>query len=354
VRLSALVREAAAGIRSGTSRAGFLFLAMLAANFAYIGLDGAELTRIEERYLQYTQHGGTTFQTTAVGGINGATCERLNEARGVVAAAALRFDRRVFPLTLPRTPFDVVSATPSFIAQIEVVEQNPSSDGGVFVEESLAERLGVGVGDEILTTPGGGLRVIGIHRLGWDDPILTNAFIEVVLPTGPFDRCLVRLESPGVDGRLLSLMAAETQSAPVVSTLNPNLGDAPNFSLLVVGRSTSPLLYLPAAIGLAVSLSIVIRRSLELSTTANFGVRRVDMVAILLLEAFGVACLTALAVLGPWLLVGVSLQTPMFRQFLDAQVISAIILGTAGMLAGPLAASFFIARKRYLRAFRLR
>ncbi|HEY7469268.1 MAG TPA: hypothetical protein VIC07_07065 [Acidimicrobiia bacterium] len=355
MRFSTMLREAIAGVRSGTSRAGIIFVALVVTCIAYLALDGADLVRIESRYLAFTEQGGTTFQATAPGEINGVTCEDLNAASGVSAASALRFDHRVLPAVLPGTPFDVVSVSPSFVDQLSSLNTEGSGlREGVLVDKALAERFGVGVGDRVPTTTGTDLLVAGVFQLGWEDPILVNAFIEIVSPIEPFDRCLVRMSSPGVDGSFLAILPAAGRDGPTISTLNPGLGDPPDFLELVTSRTASFLRFLPAALGLAISLAIMARRSLEMSVMVNFGVNRRDIIGTSMLENLLMVPLIVLTVVGPWWSLRSLLQTDGFRAFFDAEMLRTLALSVVGITLGPLLAAPMIARSRFLRAFRLR
>ncbi|WP_454295244.1 hypothetical protein [Salana multivorans] len=292
MRLSAILREARAGLASATSRVVATLGAALVLVLVTTGVDCLVTAQSVSRAVEFQARGGTVQVVSAPGAIDGRRCEGLSQLDGVSSAGALSYvdGRRARAITLPDAPFAVPRVTPAFAS---VLGGTPTIDPGVVLSSEVAEAADLVPGDVLHLTVEGSTststRVASVlvsptdaHRAG-----LGYSVLEVVPPSGSFDECWVDVWPPNPDLRPL-LFLAVTEGAvnetPIVEPLVPRLGDGTEVMSAYLERTTrnAPGLLLAGALILGF-LSVRLRRT-ELSSARHAGVAAVDLLAIVLIE----------------------------------------------------------------------
>ena len=90
MRLKAVLRETWRNVATGTSRCALISLLLSICAVACMCADLTQMTGLIGDARKWKESGASTYAITLQGGIDGAACEGLRSANGVLGAAALR------------------------------------------------------------------------------------------------------------------------------------------------------------------------------------------------------------------------------------------------------------------------
>ena len=90
MRLKAVLRETWRNVATGTSRCALIWLLLSICAVACMCADLTQMTGLIGDAWKWKESGASTYAITLQGGIDGAACEGLRSANGVLGAAALR------------------------------------------------------------------------------------------------------------------------------------------------------------------------------------------------------------------------------------------------------------------------
>ncbi|MCM6763175.1 hypothetical protein NB037_12175 [Rathayibacter sp. ZW T2_19] len=290
MRASAILREAFRGVVSGTSRA-LLTAVVLSAVVLPVQIADLTLTRsLVEEARSYRDSGASVQTVVAAGRIDGAACSALGALPSVRAAGAVRAaPHELVAAVLPRSPLPLLEVTGGFP---EVVRASTRPSAGLVLSDGAVLALGLDRG-EVALTEGGVAHVRGSYS--WPDDGRRTGFgfaaLAVSPPGAPFDECWVDVWPQSE--RIRALLLTTVQSAgggprdpsPVLAPLNSSRGDVFDGGTRYAGRITLLAPPLAGLLALAAGAAVAGLRRLELASALHSGVRRVELLAVLMLEA---------------------------------------------------------------------
>lgn len=291
MRLAALWREIVRDILSGTSK--LVWFALVTA-VLLSGLCTAELLSARA-YLaaaeEFQAAGASTLTITAPGRVDAAACDALSSVPGIAASGAISVQQsKLTAAALPSAPMMHYVASPGFAA---VLSAGDTSAGGVLASSEVVKTLGLRVGDTIELSDSAS-RVSGSYDypsdgrragLGW-------AVIEVS-DKAIFDECWITAWPITADVRSsLLLVLSGTQSAgtsdpPQIAQLNASLGQTFTGSTQFEQRITRLSAIVAAGICFMTGWFSVRIRRLQFASNLHAGLRRLDFVALVLVETLG-------------------------------------------------------------------
>ena len=297
MRFSAIVREALANILSGTSRAIVYFCLALVVCGGLVLADALSVRGLIDEAVRYQQVGASTRTVIAPGRIDGAACEALRRADGVLEAGAVR--KRVKEYSLPAVPNSPVpgyDVTPSF----PLAPAGPSS--GLLISSEVADMLRLAPGDGF-AVDADEANVAGVfdypldgRRAGFGWSILA-----VVPERGIFDECWVKVwpENEDLRTQLLQIVLPARgdakADAPEISQLNQTLGRSFTGRNRFDDRITRFAVPLVFAAGFGAAFLAVRTRRLEVASNMHAGARKrsilIQLTVEMLVWAFPVAVL---------------------------------------------------------------
>jgi hypothetical protein len=227
MRASALLRDVARNVRSGTARVG-LFFSVAAAMLCLIVL--AELLSVSttvRQAVEYRESGAAVATLALPQRIDGRACEALGRAPNVIAAGAMRESAPVTSSVFPSSPLRQYQATSSFAAVLRSTDEGRGAYFSREVAESVGERSVLIAGEMVPMRGSFGYPSDGRRAgFGWAMLSPTRAV------DGPFDECWVQMWPERSDIRQLLLTTLTPVSAtapneePVISQLNTKFGAA--------------------------------------------------------------------------------------------------------------------------------
>jgi len=286
MRFSAIVREALANILSGTTRAVVYFSFVLLVCGGLVLADALSVRGLIDEAERYQQVGASTLTVNAAGRIDGAACDALRGADGVLEAGAVRKRVKEHSLAaVPNSPVPGYEVTPSF----PLASAWPSA--GLLVSSEVAEMLRLAPGDGF-AVEGDEARVAGVfdypldgRRAGFGWSILA-----LVPEKGVFDECWVKVwpENEELRTQLLQIVAPapgdQKDSAPEITQLNQTLGRSftgrERFESRIT-RFAGPLVF---AAGFGAAFLAVRTRRLEVASNLHAGARKRSILIQLTIE----------------------------------------------------------------------
>lgn len=295
MRLRAINREAWRDIATGAS--GILGLVLVLAVVAAVlaCLDGVATGQIYQAIERYSAAGADIKIVRAPDRIDPVTCDQFRNRDDVSGAGAIRDIDSTRLLAAPNVALTTYEVSLGFSTLLVLEGDNT----GIMVSEGLASQLGLRIGDEVVTADGSA-RLTGIFiwnedgrdaRLGYS--ILTATTL------GAFDECWARIE-PGhgqaYNTELLTTAVVSQSDSGLAEygQVNNALGQDIKPSSMVNDRVTRPAPLIAAIAGLMLGIFAVGRRRLVWASNLHAGASRVDIVAIIALEALVHACLAAI------------------------------------------------------------
>ncbi|GAA1953827.1 hypothetical protein GCM10009717_19680 [Agromyces allii] len=287
MRVREIATEAWRNVWTGASRTALLggMLAVFAVSLVIA--DGIAIRASLDDAYAYRQSGASTKTITAVGAIDSRECGAIAVAEGVRGAGAIRkASDPLRPLALPAGSIPVYEVTSSFAALVAA----PTEATGIYLAASVAQRLGVGVGDEIPLTVGSA-HIAGIYN--WpDDGRRSDLGYAALLPVtadGVFDECWAEAwpEPPALPTALRATVMPErvdSSNSPEGGAVNKTFGTQFRGEERYEARVTSFAPYFAVLVSALLTAFAIWLRRLELAAALHVGVRRVDLLATILIE----------------------------------------------------------------------
>jgi hypothetical protein len=210
-----IVREAWRDFVSGTTR-GLVALAVFALVVAALGgVAVRSVVGLTQEAARFRAAGGSIAMLAAPGGIDGAQCDALVSAPGVVAAGALRNGPELELAVLPSRRLGTFEATAGFGRLLDIDRGSEGTGLGLWLAADLASVLGIGPGSAVGLASGDSARVDGVYQYPNDgrDPMLTYTAIAQVPAVGVFDACWADLWPDTARGSSLMMLAVLTDAA---------------------------------------------------------------------------------------------------------------------------------------------
>jgi hypothetical protein len=352
VRASAVLSEAWRDVVTGASRVLTTAVVLALVALTCVCADLFVVARLLAGAQDYQSSGAATYLLSAPGRVAADACDALGEVDGVVDAGALRrAGSGLTPVRMPATNLPVYEATPGLVAAI--TGSTARTGAGVLLSGTVAESLGLGAGDEVVTATGS-VPVSGTYVYPDDGRRagLGYAVLAPVPASGLMDECRVTVWPSSPERVRLLWGTLRDGSDPE--------GDEPRLLQLSTRHGTAftggaehdarisrfaPLV--AGAAALAVGFVTVRRRRLELAGALHLGCGRSALLGQMLLEAVAPTLVAAaLTTAGTvWLLV-----SPLGEVEPGALLRSAagvVALTACGHLLG-VAAATGITRERHL------
>ncbi len=352
-----MLREAWRNIATGTTRTITLALLLSAASIGLAAADLLTVNGLAEEAEDFQRSGASIITLTAVGGIDGVTCEAMGHLPGVSAAGAIRAtETGVVASALPSSTIPLMETSPGF-AQVLRAERGPVP--GLILSDQVSEALDLGIGDS-LTTPTGRVPVGGTFDYP-DDGRRAGYGYAVLAPVhanqGAFDECWV--DAWPISGQIPALLrmtlipTGDGAQPPVLSQLNTSRGIGFDGPARFVGRSTRNAPVAALVLGIGLGFAAVRTRRIQFAAALHAGASRRDLAAILGLEVaswtlptamFTIAIATFIAARAPNLGHGIAL-------ILGSRV---SVLAVVGGFLGALAALLQVREHHLFRYFKER
>ena len=142
MRLKAVLRETWRNVATGTSRCALISLLLSICAVACMCADLTQMTGLIGDARKWKESGASTYAITLQGGIDGAACEGLRSANGVLGAAALRQSSdRVRIASLPATEIPTYEAS-AHVAQVFAATGIRKGNSGVIMSTAVARTYG--------------------------------------------------------------------------------------------------------------------------------------------------------------------------------------------------------------------
>lgn len=354
MNLKVIISEAWRNVSSNATRTLVVALSIVAITVALAGLAGQVTLGLIAKSNAFQQAGASTFLASSTGAVDGSSCDSLGRSTYVREAGALRPSETIaHPLAAPGFTIPTFDATPGFLSLLGVSRVV----SGVVLSEQLADQLGLRTGDTLALADGTRLDVSAVYSFPEDGRQSTLSF-AALFPTsrsGDFDQCWTRVwpVSDATRQAPLLAIAQAPDSSPELSQLNAKLGA--EFS----GRSDygarvtqwAPLGILATV--MAVYLVSTLLRRVTIASDLHAGVRKSDVVAILLLEGIltSVPALTASFALATVMVTAVS--APDQAAVIREQIVCALAV-SVGMALGSTAGVLVTRQRRLFNYFKQR
>ncbi|MGY4644585.1 hypothetical protein [Cellulomonas sp. URHB0016] len=351
MRPTAIVSEAWANLRTGTTRAATLAAVLILTAGTLAVLDARAMVGVLSAAEQFRSAGGATWILEDKGNVDGPHCDALNGADGM-RVGALREGDPTRALALPASQLTTWEASPGLLGA--ALGRDVPTDPGVWVSADLAEALGLAPGDVLATSSGDAL-VAGTYSWPEDGRARTLGYSLVVpvAATGNFDACWAATWPPSQDSASLLYSAAgsKADAQPTLTQLNPSSGTSYDPRSAMASRLTRWTPAAAAVIGLVVGLAGVRARRLQIASALHARVARPHLAWQHLLEAtcwVGAATLVAGAA-SAWAAAAGN-PDPSAAVYLTA--LRTVGAGAAGAIAGTLAAVSTARERDLFRYFR--
>ncbi len=159
MRLKAVLRETWRNVATGTSRCALISLLLSICAVACMCADLTQMTGLIGDARKWKESGASTYAITLQGGIDGAACEGLRSANGVLGAAALRQSSdRVRIASLPATEIPTYEAS-AHVAQVFAATGMRKDNSGVIMSTAVARTYGAHAGTVLPLVGGARMRV---------------------------------------------------------------------------------------------------------------------------------------------------------------------------------------------------
>jgi hypothetical protein len=308
-----ILSEAFRNVWTGVSRPLILALAFALLVGGMVILDLRTVVGVNRQITQWRASGASVTVVYAPGGIDGAACEALAGAAGIVASGATR--QREHNLSLPALPLGApsyVEVTPGFARLIATAaggSQTPYAAtpeylarGGLLLADSLAATLNRGPGSTLVTGEGEAL-VAGAYATPDDgrQNLFSYSVLAQVPAEGRFDYCWAEVWPPDSTAASLLLTVADVNQPEVelrVDQFNARFGTELDPAALYRDRVTRFTPAVVALAGLLLGLVGVRLRRLEFASALHAGVSRPALALQVTIET------------GVWLALGLVLAAP--------------------------------------------
>ena len=358
MRLKAVLRETWRNVATGTSRCALISLLLSICAVACMCADLTQMTGLIGDARKWEESGASTYAITLQGGIDGAACEGLRSANGVLGAAALRQSSdRVRIASLPATEIPTYEAS-AHVAQVFAATGIRKDNSGVIMSTAVARTYGAHAGTVLPLVGGARMRVSATFDWPSDgrQPTYGYAIISPGNDTKAYDTCLVRAwpVPDGIESLLRVSIRADAESGvgaaasstsagtsgsnetphAKISRINTMLGSHMPGPADFDARITRYAPLLMFVIAMALGFASVCMRRIEIASALHAGYPKTAMLLQLSLETLAtmaascVACLPVVAIV-PLILTGSGDAMPVVAML--CRVPGAM---SVGMLAG--------------------
>lgn len=333
MRLKAVLRETWRNVATGTSRCALISLLLSICAVACMCADLTQMTGLIGDARKWKESGASTYAITLQGGIDGAACEGLRSANGVLGAAALRQSSdRVRIASLPATEIPTYEAS-AHVAQVFAATGIRKDNSGVIMSTAVARTYGAHAGTVLPLVGGARMRVSATFDWPSDgrQPTYGYAIISPGNDTKAYDTCLVRAwpVPDGIESLLRVSIRADAESGvgaaasstsagtsgsnetphAKISRINTMLGSHMPGPADFDARITRYAPLLMFVIAMALGFASVCMRRIEIASALHAGYPKTAMLLQLFLETLAtvaascVACLPVVAIV-PLILTG--------------------------------------------------
>lgn len=225
MRLKAVLRETWRNVATGTSRCALIWLLLSICAVACMCADLTQMTGLIGDAWKWKESGASTYAITLQGGIDGAACEGLRSANGVLGAAALRQSSdRVRIASLPATEIPTYEAS-AHVAQVFAATGIRKDNSGVIMSTAVARTYGAHAGTVLPLVGGARMRVSATFDWPSDGrhPTYGYAIISPGNDTKAYDTCLVRAwpVPDGIESLLRVSIRADAESGVGAAASSP-------------------------------------------------------------------------------------------------------------------------------------
>ncbi|NQD88474.1 hypothetical protein HP499_11755 [Paenarthrobacter sp. CM16] len=337
MRTTVVLLEAWRNLQSGTSKGGWLSVALIMAISLVSCAELWTVSALDNRAHDYRTAGASIRVLKVEAGIDPKQCDALSGTSGILSAGAMKAVAPIHILSLPGV------STPAFETTLgfqEVLGLGTALESGVFISEPLANRWKIRHGD-ILESDQGPLPVAAVFPYPEDDgrdSRLANAVLLPSLGSGPSDECWADVwpSTAGFDSVIrTSQGTAQGEASASVSTLNPTLGLVFTGADEYQNRVTRYAAAISACLGFAIGLLGGARRRLEYASSLHAGVTSGDLARITLVEAtIWAGAAGAVATAG--VVLGAHFWAPLIADALYTQFLTIGMLSGLGAITGSL------------------
>lgn len=362
VKIRVAAREAYRSIISGTSHTLVVTVALAVCIAMLFGMDLMQINRLIDDSRQYAQSGAATYTISLQDGINGVACEGLSGIDGVQAVGAIRqSDRKITFATLPSTGIPTYEVTPGAVRVFLPTSPDDGTDAdgmGIILSSTVADTLGVQVGQTIAMNHSGDARVRGIYQYPDDgrDSQYSYAVLEPVNSDQPFDACLVRAWPVPNDIEMLMYLAASITSKdqhPQISQLNSRFGSTPPSQTLFDERLTVFAPWVMLTVAFILGLVMIRMRRLEFASALHAGIPKEILVLQVLIELSASTVCAILLCMPLIVWVALAVDTSNMAAAYDS-LLRVPVAGYAGLLVGGLVAIFLTHERQLFSYFKNR
>lgn len=378
MRLKAVLRETWRNVATGTSRCALIWLLLSICAVACMCADLTQMTGLIGDAWKWKESGASTYAITLQGGIDGAACEGLRSANGVLGAAALRQSSdRVRIASLPATEIPTYEAS-AHVAQVFAATGIRKDNSGVIMSTAVARTYGAHAGTVLPLVGGARMRVSATFDWPSDgrQPTYGYAIISPGNDTKAYDTCLVRawpvpdgIESllrvsiradaeSGVGAAASSTSAGTSRSNETphakISRINTMLGSHMPGPADFDARITRYAPLLMFVIAMALGFASVCMRRIEIASALHAGYPKTAVLLQLFLETLAtvaascVACLPVVAIV-PLILTGSGDAMPVVAMLCCVPGAMSV-----GMLAGTAVGGMTIRERQLFAYFKAR
>jgi len=286
MRWSTIWSEVWRNIATGTCLAGLLALGMAIMGAVVTAADTMTIDTILIQVREFRASGGDILKVAAEGQIDPLACDGISQSSTVEASGAFSPAAAMTVLAMPLTPLNAYSATPGFSAVLGIEDR---FGAGVWMDEALANRIGIVPGEQ-MDTVNGPMRLAGTYRWPEDGRDARLGF-SVVIPDASsrvFDECWMK-EWPiaeGNEGLLRSTALVTPEELVELPILPVNLasGSSLDAHVLFEGRTTRYAGIVTYTVSALIGFISIRRRRLEYADALHTGQSRFAQMTVALIE----------------------------------------------------------------------
>jgi len=302
MRFAAILGEARRDVVSGTARVMVGFFTLLVIITLLGVADLLTISGLQTQATAFVDAGAATRGLGAKGQIDATVCENLSQVSTIQASGAVAAADPIRFSAMPTVAIQAYRVTPGFAGVVGVTDPIP---GGVWVDQGLADVMGIKAGQHLTTSQGDAL-IGGVFAWPQDgrDQRLSFSMLIPQPAIGLFDECWLKAW-PIVDSNDILLRSTQIVSpnggAALIAQINKSFGINLDANQLFTTRLTRfvPIVLLIA--GLALGFVLTLTRRLEYASALHAGQSKGDQLATCTLETAAWAVpATLVAIISIW------------------------------------------------------
>lgn len=283
MRISAIIIEAFLSVRTRAARPLLALLIFVVGTGGLLAFELLAIRHVLKENATFAEAGARITSIEASGGINGAWCDNLQSANGVLGAGAFSNTKGITLTVLPSSEIPTKRVSPGFIKLL--THQQVGS--GLVLSTAVAQTIGATVGSAISTSSGPSV-VAGIYNYPEDGryPDLRWAILSANTATGTYDQCWLE----AADNQTPSIPFLQTATTPQsskkakIGQVNPTLGNSYDGRKIFDERQSKFSPYFALAFGLTVGFTFVLMRRLQLASALHARVTKTALALQVLTE----------------------------------------------------------------------